>query len=398
MGTPAQAQRVSAVGALLAAAAASAAVHLGGGQGAGLAASPAVQDITPEEPDAGSARSSVSGAHSLGRVVHGHSSSLPPSPAQHIGTRSSAMGKGASPLPPVAEQAPQSLPAVMQPLPLSNVQGRGSSISRSPEQGQPADQQQPHRRPSMLRASLLRLAHGAGQRASLPGALHSQGSLQHAGLPVDQFSLDSSGSPCQPHRESHAEPASGSTQTQAWQPPQPAPASEGQLGAPGSASQRPAEDPASCLAAHLPGEQTQAPADQKWIEQQLALLEVLDPALPAQQELHVGRLAARLSAGARSSAAGQAILQESEAQAHSPAGDQPGGDAPAAPDGSVMPHKAAGEQQMDPELQQQLLWLQMMMQQGEGLSEEEQTSLQQLWLTQQLQQAGPSALSVPVCT
>ena len=306
------------------------------------------------------------------------------------------MGRGKTPLqlPPVTEQAPESLSAVMQPLPLSPVQGRGSSTFRSPEQGQPADQQQPHRRPSMLRASLLRLTSGTGQRATLPGARCSLGSLQHAGLPVDRFSLGSSGSPCQPPRGLHAEPASSSTQ--AWQLPQPAPASEGQLGAPGGASQRAAEDPASCLAAHLPGEQPQAPADQKWIQQQLALLEDLNPALPAQQELQAGRLSARLLAG--SSAAAQAILQKSESQVHSPAGDQTAGDALAEPDGSVMPQKAGEEQQLDPALQQQLFWLHMMMQQGEGLSEEEQTSLHQLWLTQQLQQAGTLALTVSVCT
>ena len=336
----------------------------------------------------------MSGAHLLSRVVHRHSGSLPPSPAQHAGRRSSAKGKGKTllQLPPVTEQAPQSLPALMQPLPLSNVRGRGPSTFRSSEYRQPADQQQPHRQPSMLRASLLRLTSGCKQPASFSGALRSLGSLQPAGLPLDRCSLGSSRTPCQPPRDSHAEPASGSTQ--AWQPPQPAPASEGQPGAPGSSSQWAAEGPASCLAAHLPGEQPQAPADQRLIEQQLALLEVLNPALPAQQELQVGRLSARLSAGARRSAAAQAMLQRSEAQVHSPGGNQPAGNALPQPDGSVMPQKAAGEQQLDPALQQQLLWLQMMMQQGEGLSEEEQTSLQQLWLTQQLQQVGPVTLTV----
>lgn len=336
----------------------------------------------------------MSGAHLLSRLVHRHRGSLPLSPAQHADRRSSAMGKGKTPLqlPPVTEQAPQSLPAVMQPLPLSNVQGRGSSTVGSPEHGQPADQQQPHRQPSMLRASLLRLTSGTGQHASLSGDRCSLGSVQRAGLPVGRCSLGSSGTPWQAPRDSRAKPASSSPQT--WQLPQPVPAPEGQPGAPGSSSQRAAEEPASWLAAHLPGEQPQAPADQKWIEQQLALLEVLNPALPSQQELHGGRLSARLSAGARSSAAAQLILQKSEAQVQSPAGDQPAGDALAQPDGSVMPQQAAGEHELDPALQQQLLWLQMMMQQGEGLSKEEQTSLQQLWLTQQLQQAGPLALTV----
>ena len=333
----------------------------------------------------------MSGAHLLSRVVHRHSGSLPPFPAQHAGRRSSAKGKGKTllQLPPVTEQAPQSPPALMQPLPLSNVRGRGPSTFRSSEYRQPADQQQPHRQPSMLRASLLRLTTGCEQPASFSGALRSLGSLQPAGLPLDRCSLGSSRTPCQPPRESHAEHASGSTQ--AWQPPQPAPASEGQPGAPGSSSQWAAEDPASCWAAHLPGEQPQAPADQRWIEQQLALLEVLNPALP---ELQVGRLSARLSAAARSSAAAQAMLQRSEAQVHSPADNQPAGNALPRPDGSVMPQKAAEEPQLHLALQQQLLWLQMMMQQGEGLSEEEQTSLQRLWLTQQLQQVGPVTLTV----